>query len=104
MPSDSEDLANRAGPADRGDSLASLALGISTDFVSARVSFAVRGRLIGIPGPVDLDHLPVGAVAEAVHGASEGIGTIQKLTELGGSGSRRDRGRPRKTSTSSPVF
>ena len=72
IPSDSEDLADRTGPAYRGDSPADLTLGVSTDSVSAQVSFAVRGRLIGRPGSVNLDRLPVGAVAEAVEGASKG--------------------------------
>ena len=72
IPSDPEDLADRTGPADRGDSPADLALGVFTESVPARVSFAVRARLIGRPGSVDLDRLQVGAVAEAVDGASEG--------------------------------
>ena len=72
IPSDPEDLTDRTGPADRGDSPADLALGVSTDSVPPRLSFAVRGRLIGRPGSVDLDRLSVGAVAEAVDGASEG--------------------------------
>ena len=72
IPSGPEDLADRAGPADCGDSPAGLALEVSTDSFSARVSFAVRGRLIGRPGPVDLDRLPVDAVAEAVDGTFEG--------------------------------
>ena len=72
IPSDPEDLADRTGPADRGDLPADLALGVSIDSVPARVIFAVRERLIGRPGSVDLDRLPVGAVAEAVDGASEG--------------------------------
>ena len=72
IPSDSENLANRTGLADRGHSPADLAVGVSTDSVPSRVSFAVRGRLIGRPGSVDLDRLPVGAVVEAVDGASEG--------------------------------
>ena len=72
IPSDPEDLADLTGPVDRGDSTADLALGVSVDSVPARVSFAVRGRLIGRPGPVDLDRLPVDAVAEAVDGTFEG--------------------------------
>ena len=72
IPSDPEDLIDRNGPADRGDSPAALAFGVSTDSVSVRVRFAVRVRLIGRPGSVDLDRLQVGAVAEAVYGASEG--------------------------------
>ena len=72
IPSDSEDLADRTGPSDRGDSPADLALGVSRDSVPARGSFAVRGRLIGRPGSVNLDRLPVGAVVEAVDDASEG--------------------------------
>ena len=72
IPSDPEDLADRTGPADRGDSPADLALGVSTNSVPARVSFAVQGRLIGRPGSVDLDRLLVGAVAKAVDGAFEG--------------------------------
>ena len=70
--SDTEDLADRTGPVDRGDSPADLASGVSTDSVPARVSFAVRERLIGRPGPVDLDRLPVNAVAEAVDGTFRG--------------------------------
>uniref|UniRef100_A0AAV1VNA2 Uncharacterized protein n=1 Tax=Peronospora matthiolae TaxID=2874970 RepID=A0AAV1VNA2_9STRA len=66
IPSDPEDLADSTGSADRGDSLADLALEVSTDSVPACVRFAVRGRLIGRPGSVDLDRLPVGTVAEAV--------------------------------------
>ena len=72
IPSDPEDLADRTGPVDRGDSPADLALGVSSYSVPARVIFAERERLIGRPGSVDLDRLPVGAVAEAVEGASEG--------------------------------
>ena len=45
--SDPEDLADRTGPVDRGDSPAELALGVSTDSVPAGASLAVRGRLIG---------------------------------------------------------
>ena len=71
IPSDPEDLADRTGPVDRGDSPADLALGVSTDSVPARVSFAVRGRLVERPGSVDLDRLPVGAVAETVDGTLE---------------------------------
>ena len=66
IPSYLEDLADRTGPVDRGDSPADLALGVSTDSVPARVIFAVRARLIRRPGPVDMDRLPVCAVAEAV--------------------------------------
>ena len=72
IPSDPEDFADRTGLADRGDSPADLALGVSTYSVPARVSFAVRGRLNGRPGTVDLNRLLVGAVAEAVDGTSEG--------------------------------
>ena len=72
IPSDPEDLAYRTGSIDCGDSPADLALGVSTDSVPSRVSFAVRGRLIGRPGSVDLGLFPVGAVAEAVDGTFEG--------------------------------
>ena len=72
IPSDPEDLAYRTGPVDRGDSLVDLALGVSTDSVPARVSFAVRGRLVGRPGSVYLDRLTAGAVAEAVDATFEG--------------------------------
>ena len=72
IPSDPEDLADRTGPVDCGDSPADLALGVSNDSVPARVIFAARGRLIGRTGFVNLDRLPVGAVAEAVDGVSEG--------------------------------
>ena len=73
-PSDPADVADRTGPVDRGDSPADLALRVSTDSVPACVRFAVRGRLVGRPGPVNLDRLPVGAVAiaEAVEGTFEG--------------------------------
>ena len=57
IPSDQEDLADRTGPVDRGDSLDDLALEVSTDSVPARVSLAVRGRLVGRPGFVGLDPL-----------------------------------------------
>ena len=70
--SDPEDLADRTGPVYRGDSPNDLVLGVSTDSVPARVSFAMRGRLVGRPGSVNLDRLPIGAVAEAVDGTFEG--------------------------------
>ena len=47
IPSDPEDLADRTGPVARKDSLADVALGVSTDSVPAGASLAVRGRLIG---------------------------------------------------------
>ena len=71
IPSYLEDLADRTGPVDRGDSPDDLALGVSTDSVPARVSFEVRGRLIWRPGSVELDRLPVVAVAEAVDATFE---------------------------------
>ena len=72
IPSDPEDLADRTGPVGRGDPPADLALGVSTDSVPARVSFEVRGRLIWRPGSVELDRLPVVAVAETVDGTFKG--------------------------------
>ena len=76
IPSDPEDLADRTGLVDREDSPTDLALGVSTDSVPARVSFAVLRRLIGgRSGPVDMDRLPVGAGSEAVDGTFEGMRT-----------------------------
>ena len=72
IPSYPEDLADRTSPVDRGDPPADLALVISTDSVPAGVIFAVRGRLIWRPGSVELDRLPVVAVAEAVGCTFEG--------------------------------
>ena len=72
IPSDPEDLADRTGPVDRGDLPDDLALGVCTDSVPACVSFEVRGRLIRRPGPVDMDRLPVCAVAEAVDDTFKG--------------------------------
>ena len=72
VPEYPKDLADCTGPVDRVDSQADLALGVSTDSVPARVSFAVRGRLVGRPGSVYLDRLTAGAVAEAVDATFEG--------------------------------